>query len=62
LGFWRDLAVPLAQDYGWRVVDQFALTEPHIWETLHLDAAHFLATDALDPILDEIIGKSGICD
>jgi hypothetical protein len=23
--------------------------------------AHFLGTDALDPVLDEVIGKGGLC-
>lgn len=61
LRHWGALARPLAEERGWRVVDQFALSAPHIWELLFLDKAHFLGTDALDPIVDEVVAKAGIC-
>jgi hypothetical protein len=43
-------------------VDQFELTLPHSLEPLATDMAHFLANDALDPIVDEVLGKTGLCD
>ncbi|KAJ7583977.1 hypothetical protein C8J56DRAFT_196072 [Mycena floridula] len=46
---------------GWSTVDQFALTIPFSMESLYVDMAHYLVNDALDPILDEVIGKSGVC-
>lgn len=58
---WRDLARPIVETRGWRFVDQFALSAPHIWELRFLDKSHVLGTDALDPILDEVIAKAGIC-
>ena len=27
-----------------------------------MDMAHYMATDAIDPIVDEVLGKSGLCD
>ena len=39
-------------------MDQFALTRPHVWEPLSVDMAHYLTTDAMDPIVDEVIGKA----
>ncbi|KAG9012166.1 hypothetical protein FRB90_006815 [Tulasnella sp. 427] len=62
LQHWRDLGVDIALKAGWSVVDQFELTLPHNLEPLHTDMAHYLATDAIDPIVDEVIGKLGICD
>jgi len=58
---WGELAGAIALANGWSVVDQFALTVPHIWESLNIDMAHFLSTDAMDPILDEVIDKGGLC-
>ncbi|KAL1744212.1 hypothetical protein HDZ31DRAFT_39231 [Schizophyllum fasciatum] len=52
----------LARMYGWKVVDQFALTEPHTVELMSLDRAHYVATDAIDPIVDELLQKAGVCD
>lgn len=61
LQHWEKLGTELALDAGWSVVDQFELTLPHNLEPLHTDMAHYLATDAMDPIVDEVIGKIGIC-
>lgn len=46
---------------GWAAVDQFALTIPHAMEPLGTDSAHYLASDAIDAVVDEVIGKSGVC-
>ncbi|KAG8976795.1 hypothetical protein FRC05_003145 [Tulasnella sp. 425] len=62
LQHWRDLGTDVALKAGWSVVDQFDLTLPHNLEPLHTDMAHYLSTDAMDPIVDEVIGKIGICD
>jgi hypothetical protein len=43
-------------------VDQYELTLPHNFEPRHNDMAHYLATDAIDPIIDEVLGKSGLCN
>lgn len=59
--YWGELAGGVALANGWSVVDQFALTAPHIWEPLYIDMAHYLSTDAMDPILDEVIDKAGLC-
>ncbi|KIO24458.1 hypothetical protein M407DRAFT_244458 [Tulasnella calospora MUT 4182] len=61
LQHWVGLATELALHAGWSLVDQFDLTLPHNLEPLHTDLAHYLATDAMDPIVDEVIGKIGIC-
>ncbi|KIO33629.1 hypothetical protein M407DRAFT_231788 [Tulasnella calospora MUT 4182] len=61
LQHWADLGTKVALNAGWSVVDQFNLTLPQNLEPLHTDMAHYLATDAMDPIVDEVIGKIGIC-
>jgi hypothetical protein len=43
-------------------VDQYALTLPHAVEPRGTDMAHYLANDGIDPIIDEVLGKSGLCD
>lgn len=60
--YWRDLSRKLAKEMGWMFVDQYELTLPHNFEPRHNDMAHYLATDAIDPIIDEVLGKSGLCD
>lgn len=60
--FQADAGIKIAQGLvGWSTVDQFALTIPFSMEPLSVDMAHYLVSDALDPILDEVIGKSGVC-
>jgi hypothetical protein len=60
LRYFRDLGFSLALDRGWDVVDFFELTMPLVWETR--DGVHYLMTDAIDPLLDEIIGKAALCE
>ncbi|KAL1746919.1 hypothetical protein HDZ31DRAFT_33166 [Schizophyllum fasciatum] len=61
LRYWADAMVPLARWRGWSVIDQFALTAPLAWETLVSDGIHFLMTDAHEALVDEALGKMGIC-
>lgn len=60
--YWRDLSQKLATELGWMFVDLQELTLPHSLELRHMDMAHYMATDAIDPIVDEVLGKSGLCD
>lgn len=60
--YWRDEARNLAKELGWKFVDQYDLTLPHSLEPLKTDMAHYLANDAMDPIVDELLGKTGLCD
>jgi len=60
--YWRDLSQTLAKELGWMFVDQYELTLPHALEPRHMDMAHYMATDAIDPIIDEVLGKTGLCD
>ena len=61
LQHFSEVGAQLALDHGWSVVDQFSLTMPHVFESLLIDSAHYLMTDAIDPIVDEVIGKAGLC-
>ncbi|KAG8903882.1 hypothetical protein FRB99_002618 [Tulasnella sp. 403] len=61
LQYWAEHTTDLALAAGWNVVDQFAYSQHMAIEPMYLDFAHYLSTDALDPIVDEIIGKSGLC-
>ncbi|KAG8875682.1 hypothetical protein FRB98_007665, partial [Tulasnella sp. 332] len=53
LQHWRDITIPIAQEKGWVVVDQFALMMPVAWAPMLTDLNHYLTTDAFDPLLDE---------
>ena len=55
------MATRLARDAGFMVVDQFDLSMPHVEEPMKTDFAHYVYTDAMDPIVDDVIGKLGIC-
>ncbi|TRM65032.1 hypothetical protein BD626DRAFT_490686 [Schizophyllum amplum] len=61
LRYWSELMIPLALARGWSVIDQFALTAPLAWETLVSDGIHFMMTDAHEALVDEALGKMGIC-
>lgn len=60
--YWRKEIFKIAREHGFDIVDQFELTLPHSLEPLYTDMAHFLANDAMDPIVDELLGKSGLCE
>ena len=61
LQHWRDLSLQLTQSHGWSTIDMFELTMPHHMEPMYSDMAHYLMTDAMDPIVDEMIGKTEVC-
>lgn len=61
LGYWAQEAQKLALEAGWKVVDQYALTMPHVIDPMLTDKAHYLMTDAMEAILDEVIGKAELC-
>lgn len=60
ISHWARIGLDLAAARGWRTVDQFAPTSGFVRDTK--DDAHFLETDGLDPVLDDVIAKLGICD
>ena len=60
LEVWARLSVALARQEGWDVVDLFHYSAPFTRETP--DLAHYLMTDALDPMLDAVLGVLGVCD
>ncbi|KAK4704066.1 hypothetical protein P7C70_g2151, partial [Phenoliferia sp. Uapishka_3] len=62
LEYWNDVAKRLALENGWSVVDAFAHSRSFATDTVKLDGVHYLKTDAIDPIADEVIQKLGICD
>ncbi|TRM55581.1 hypothetical protein BD626DRAFT_524622 [Schizophyllum amplum] len=59
--YWAALAAPVARARGWAVLDQFALTEPMAWEPMFTDRLHYLLTDAHEAIVDEAVGRTGLC-
>ncbi|KAE9411328.1 hypothetical protein BT96DRAFT_911943 [Gymnopus androsaceus JB14] len=56
-----DAGLKIAKSLGWSAVDYYSLTLPFSMEALSVDMAHYLNNDALDPVVDEVIGKSGLC-
>ncbi|KAI5475957.1 hypothetical protein MNV49_000564 [Pseudohyphozyma bogoriensis] len=61
LEHWNEKLTKLARVYDWAVIDVFSLTKPFAVDTIQADGIHYLKTDAIDPIGDELIGKMGIC-
>ncbi|GAA5895258.1 hypothetical protein JCM6882_006630 [Rhodosporidiobolus microsporus] len=61
MGRWNDLATDLALKEGWSVVDAGALTKPIQQDTRFMDGVHYIKTDAIDPMVDEVVEKLGIC-
>ncbi|KZW02626.1 hypothetical protein EXIGLDRAFT_829154 [Exidia glandulosa HHB12029] len=60
ISHWARIGLDLAAGRGWKTVDQYAYTTGFVRDTK--DDAHFIETDGLDPVLDDIIAKLGICD
>ncbi|OCF31587.1 hypothetical protein I316_06786 [Kwoniella heveanensis BCC8398] len=58
---WRDIALDLCAQYGWRVVDQFQIATPVTLEILAVDGGHLSPGSAHPPIIDEVIAKLGMC-
>ncbi|GAA6025013.1 hypothetical protein JCM10207_004764 [Rhodosporidiobolus poonsookiae] len=61
LGRWNDLVTAAALREGWAVVDAGAVTRPMQQDTRAMDGVHYIRTDAIDPIVDEVVEKMGIC-
>ncbi|GAA5837584.1 hypothetical protein JCM11251_002018 [Rhodosporidiobolus azoricus] len=61
LGRWNSLASSAALEAGWSVVDAEALTKPMQQDTRIMDGVHYIKTDAIDPMVDEVVEKLGIC-
>ena len=59
LTHWTSISLEMARAYGWRTVDQYALTNAFGRDVK--DFIHFIETDGLDPVLDDVIAKMGIC-
>ncbi|KAI5834331.1 hypothetical protein K523DRAFT_412494 [Schizophyllum commune Tattone D] len=59
--YWSALVAPLAKSRGWALLDQFALTEPIAWEPMFMDKLHYLLTDAVEALVDEAVGRTGLC-
>lgn len=59
--YWASLIGAEATKLGWRYVDAFEKSIAFMEDAWTVDYAHYLFTDALDPILDELILKMEIC-
>jgi hypothetical protein len=60
LKVWSEQGLAIARARGFDTVDQFRYTEAFVHDSP--DQAHFLMTDAIDAILDDLIGVLGFCD
>ncbi|GAA5975024.1 hypothetical protein JCM5350_004549 [Sporobolomyces pararoseus] len=58
---WNELATKEALGEGWGVVDAQSLTRSIAVDTRLIDGVHYIKTDAIDPMVDELIMKLGIC-
>ncbi|GAA6064618.1 hypothetical protein JCM10212_006572 [Sporobolomyces blumeae] len=58
---WNELATEAAIESGWGVVDAQAMTRAMAVDTRMIDGVHYIKTDAIDPMVDELIQKLGIC-
>ncbi|KAL1739597.1 hypothetical protein HDZ31DRAFT_68776 [Schizophyllum fasciatum] len=45
----------------WAVLDAHALTAPLAWEPMFSDRLHYLVTDAHEAMVDEALGRAGVC-
>lgn len=60
LMIWAQAGINIAEEEGWEWVDAFKYTSPFVHETL--DMSHYVMTDAMDAIVDDVIGVMGFCD
>lgn len=79
---WNEMAMQLALDEGWSVVNAGALSKPmvqvrlslprtrlstrltslfRVQDTRLMDGVHYIKTDAIDPMVDELVEKLGFC-
>ncbi|BGP40850.1 hypothetical protein JCM10450v2_004854 [Rhodotorula kratochvilovae] len=61
LGRWNALVTKTALEAGWAVVDAGAISKPIQQDTRLADGVHYIRTDAIDPMVDELVQKLGIC-
>lgn len=54
-------SVVLNETNKWSAVDQQELLDPFDFFPLRTDKAHFLETDGLEAVLDEVMGKLQLC-
>lgn len=58
---WRESTIPLCEKYGWRIVDQLGIGMPVSLEIMAADGLHLSPGPAHSPIVDEVVGKAGLC-
>ncbi|GAA6017719.1 hypothetical protein JCM11491_001181 [Sporobolomyces phaffii] len=58
---WNRLTTDVALEHGWGVVDAQDLTRSIAVDTRLIDGVHYIKTDAIDPMVDELIMKLDIC-
>lgn len=61
LHYWGSLVGQEAMRRGWNFVNQYELTMGFAEDALAIDGTHYLMTDSVEPILDELVSKMGIC-
>jgi hypothetical protein len=58
---YRDAAVQILVQNGWRVVDQFAIASPVVLEINAVDGGHLSPGAAHGAIVDEVVAKMDLC-
>lgn len=61
LARWRDGFMALCEKYGWRTVDQFTIGMPVNLEMSSADGLHLSPGPSHAWIVDELVGKAGLC-
>ncbi|GAA5842091.1 hypothetical protein JCM5353_001107 [Sporobolomyces roseus] len=58
---WNELATEAALENNWSVVDAQDMTRSMAIDTRMIDGVHYIKTDAIDPMADELLMKLKIC-
>ncbi|GAA5936516.1 uncharacterized protein JCM15063_001908 [Sporobolomyces koalae] len=58
---WNELTTQAALEHGWGVVDAQSYSRAIAIDTRMIDGVHYIKTDAIDPMVDELIMKLDIC-
>ncbi|GAA6039735.1 hypothetical protein JCM8097_001377 [Rhodosporidiobolus ruineniae] len=61
IGRWNELLSEKALEAGWAVVDAGEMTKPMQADAKLMDGVHYIKTDAIDPVVDELVGKMALC-
>ncbi|ORY88432.1 hypothetical protein BCR35DRAFT_329976 [Leucosporidium creatinivorum] len=62
ISWWNEEGRKIARQEGWQVVDYERYTRAVSGDTEAVgDGVHYLKTDAMDPIVDDWIGRLGVC-